>query len=202
MASHDNAYSRFIALAKIVLPLAALGILSTLFLISRDTPSGDDLPYSRVAVDELIREQRIGAPNYAGVTQDGTAILFRAESARPDTDASGRAMAEAVRARLDMPDGSHADIAARRGVVDTAAGLAVLEGEALIDTSTGYRVRAASLTSMLERTDVVGEGPVTAEGPPGRIEAGAMRLSTDPGNDDRYVLVFKDGVKLVYEPGR
>ncbi|HDR29767.1 MAG TPA: hypothetical protein ENN83_14595, partial [Rhodovulum sp.] len=63
MASHDNAYSRFIALAKIVLPLAALGILSTLFLISRDTPSGDDLPYSRVAVDELIREQRIGAPN-------------------------------------------------------------------------------------------------------------------------------------------
>ncbi|GAA0296584.1 hypothetical protein [Rhodovulum strictum] len=202
MASYDNAYSRFIALARIVLPLAALGILSTLFLFSRDTPSGDELPYSQVDVDELIREQRIGTPNYAGVTQDGTAIAFRAETARPDPDISGRASAEAMRARLDMPDGSHADIAARRGIVDTGAGVAVLDGAAQIDTSTGYTVRAMRLTAALERTDVLGEGPVTAEGPPGRIEAGAMQLSTDPGNEDRYVLVFKDGVRLVYDPER
>ncbi|MGC9418405.1 MAG: hypothetical protein ACP5EN_05465 [Rhodovulum sp.] len=200
MASYDNAYSRFIALAKIVLPLAALGLLSTLFLISRGPGTGEDLPYSQVDVDELLREQRIGAPNYAGVTRDGTAIALRAETARPDLAAPGRTDADAVRARLDMPDGSHADISADHGVLDSNADIAVLEGDARVDTSTGYRVRAETMTSALGRTEIVAEGPVDADGPPGRIEAGAMRLSTEPGNEDRYVLVFKDGVKLVYDP--
>ncbi|TCP40217.1 hypothetical protein [Rhodovulum marinum] len=200
MASYDNAYSRFIALAKIVLPLAALGLLSTLFLISRGPGTGDDLPYAQVDVDELLREQRIGAPNYAGVTRDGTAIALRADTARPDPATPGRTAADHVRARLDMPDGSHADIAAERGIVDSDAEIALLEGSARIDTSTGYRVRAETLSSALGKTEVLAEGPVEADGPPGRIEAGAMRLSTDPGNEDRYVLVFKDGVKLVYDP--
>jgi len=200
MAAYDNAYSRFIALAKIVLPLAALGILSTLFLISRGPGTGEDLPFASVDVDQLVREQRIGAPNYAGVTRDGTAIAVRAETAHPDPDMLGRASADEMRARLDMPDGSQADIAATRGIIDTGADMAVLDGDARIDTSTGYRVRADTLTASLGETDVVAEGPVTAEGPPGRIEAGAMRLSADPGNEGRYVLVFKDGVKLVYDP--
>lgn len=200
MASHDNAYSRFIALARIVLPLAALGILSTLFLISRGPGTGDNLPYSQVDLDEILREQRIGAPSYAGVTRDGTAIAFRADIARPDPAAPDRAEAEAMRGRLDMPDGSQAEISAARGILDTAAGVAVLEGDARVDTSTGYRVRAARLTSSLAETDVVAEGPVTAEGPPGRIEAGSMRLRPDPDVGGRYVLVFTDGVKLVYDP--
>ncbi|TCO69933.1 hypothetical protein [Rhodovulum euryhalinum] len=200
MASYDNAYSRFIALAKIVLPLAALGILSTLFLISRGPGNGDELPYSRVEVEELVREQRIGAPNYAGVTRDGTAIALRADAARPDTGSPGGATAEAMRARLDMPDGSHADISAAHGMLDPAAEIAVLDGGARIETSTGYLVQAESLTSALAETAVTAQGPVTAEGPPGRIEAATMRLSADPANQGRYVLVFNGGVKLVYDP--
>ncbi|MBN2907377.1 MAG: LPS export ABC transporter periplasmic protein LptC [Rhodobacteraceae bacterium] len=198
MASYDNAYSRFIALAKIILPLAALGILSTLFLLSRGP--GQNMTHSGVDVDQLIREQRIGAPNYAGVTRDGTAIAVRADTARPDPDQPGRASAEAMQIRLDMPDGSHTDITAAHGAIDTPASQAVLEGGVEIVTSTGYRVLAARLTSRLNETDVVSDGPVTADGPPGHLEAGAMHLTTDPETPERYLLVFKDGVKLIYDP--
>ncbi|SIO48887.1 lipopolysaccharide export system protein LptC [Rhodovulum sp. ES.010] len=202
MASWDNTYSRFIALAKIVLPLAALGLLSTLFLISRGPGGGEDLPYAQVEIDELLREQRIGAPTYAGVTRDGTAIAVTAETARPDAEAPGRATAQRMRARLDLPDGSHADISAAQGTIDTAAQTAILDGRARIETSTGYQVRAARITSALGRTEVIADGPVDADGPPGRIDAGAMELTAAPGAETRYVLVFKDGVKLVYDPGR
>lgn len=200
MASYDNAYSRFIALAKIVLPLAALGILSTIFLFSRGPGSGERLPYGKADVDELVREQRIGAPTYAGVTRDGTAIDVNAQVARAAPDATGGASAETVRARLDMPDGSHADIVAARAVLDAGAGHAVLEGRVEITTSTGYTVETERLTSNLNATDVISDGPVEADGPPGRIEAGSMRLTHENGPEARYVLVFKGGVKLVYDP--
>ena len=36
MTMYDNSYSRFVALTKVILPIIALGILSTLFLFSRD----------------------------------------------------------------------------------------------------------------------------------------------------------------------
>lgn len=200
MASRDNAYSRFIALARIVLPLAALGLLSTLFLLSRGTGPGADLPYARVDVEELIREQRIGAPKYAGVTADGTAIAVTADTARPRAGEEGQATAETLRARLDLPDGSHTDIVAATGAVDMQAGQAVLAGGVEIETSTGYRVETERLTTELNATHVVTEGGVEAEGPPGRITAGRMRLDADPAAPGRYLLVFNGGVKLVYEP--
>ncbi|RBO53623.1 hypothetical protein DSD19_07295 [Rhodovulum sp. BSW8] len=203
MRSYDNAYSRFIAAAKIVFPLAALGLLSTLFLISRDHGSagtGDGLPYAKVEIDDLLRQQRLGAPNYAGVTRDGTAISMRADSARSDPDRPGRGEAQAMQARLTLPDGSSAEIEADTGSIDTSDQVAVLEGDARISTSTGYTIETDRLRSAFADTNVEADGPVTANGPPGRIEAGSMTLSADPADKGRYLLVFKDGVRLIYEP--
>ncbi|ARC87250.1 LPS export ABC transporter periplasmic protein LptC [Rhodovulum sp. MB263] len=203
MQAHDNAYSRFIAAAKIVLPLAALGLLSTIFMISRDHGKGgeDGLPpYAKVEIEGILRDQRLGAPNYAGVTRDGTAISVRADTARADPDSPGRSEASNMQARLDLPDGSSAEIEARTGSVDTADQVAVLEGDARISTSTGYRIETDRLRSAFADTDVEADGPVNADGPPGRIEAGRMTLRADPDHEGRYLLVFKDGVRLVYEP--
>lgn len=200
MTAYDNAYSRFIALARIALPLAALGLLSTLFLISRDRGPGQSPSAADIDLGELAREQRLGAPNFATVTGDGTAISLRAETARLDPATPDRAIADRVQARLDMRDGNRAEIEADRGVVDQGTRTLVLEGAVEIRTSTGYRVRSERLVSAIDATDVVSEGPVTGDGPPGRIEAGAMQLREDPAAPDRYLLVFNDGVRLVYEP--
>jgi len=202
MQAHDNAYSRFIAAAKIVLPLAALGLLSTLFMISRDHGGGDDglPPRTRVEIEGLLREQRLGAPNYAGVTRDGTAVSMRADTARTDPDTPGRSEASNIQARLDLPDGSSAEIEARTGAIETDDQVAVLEGDTRISTSTGYRIETDRLRSAFADTRVEADGPVDAEGPPGRIEAGSMTLGPDPEHEGRYLLVFKDGVRLVYEP--
>jgi lipopolysaccharide export system protein LptC len=200
MPSRDNAYTRFITLAKIGLPLAALALLSTLFLISRNIEPTETLPYSSVDVEELVREPRVTAPNYSGVTADGTAIAVQAETARPDPENPDRASAEVLTARLDFADGSAADITSAEGAVDTDAGLAYLEGGVVIDTSTGYHITTEALTTALERTSVVTESTVEATGPLGRLTAGRMQIDEDEEAPGQYVLVFKDGVKLVYEP--
>jgi len=200
MPSRDNAYTRFITLAKIVLPLAALALLSTLFLLSRNIDPTESIPYATVDVEELVREPRVTAPNYSGVTSDGTAIAVQAETARPDPEEADRASADRLTARLDFADGNSADITSAEGTVDTKAGLAYLEGGVVIDTSTGYHITTEALTTALEYTSVVTETTVEATGPLGRLTAGRMQLDEDPDAPGQYLLVFKDGVKLIYDP--
>ncbi|MGB8624422.1 MAG: hypothetical protein WCD16_16550 [Paracoccaceae bacterium] len=201
MASTDNRYSRFIALAKIVLPLAALGLLSTLFLFSHRVDPTRPVREGNVDVGELAREQRITAPTYSGVTRDGTAISISAATATPDLAAPGRGSAAEMTARLDFADGDHAEIASARGAVDTEAGHAILSGGVKITTTSGFEISTESLTAALDRTSVVSESTVNAKGPMGTLTAGQMRIEASGADDGGYVLLFKQGVKLVYHPG-
>lgn len=202
MSPSDNSYSRFIALAKVGLPLIALALLSTLFLFSRNNDPTQSAPYARVDVEELVRDQRVSAPNYTSVTSDGTAIAVSAASARPDPANPNRAAAFDVTARLDFPDGNAADITAKAGAVDTKAGQAHLSGGVTIDTTTGYHVTTQALITALDHTEVETESDVHAQGPLGDLQAGRMVLTPDPAAPGQYVVVFKDGVKLVYDPQR
>ena len=198
MSTFDNSYSRFVAWVKIVLPLAALALLSTMFLLSRTYDPSGALPFADVDVKELAREQRISAPNYSGVTEDGAAIALTAETARPDPEITGLVHATALRARLEAQDGSYLSLTAVSGQIDANQSQAVLDGGVVITTSTGYRIESEAVTTSLTRTEVKTPGQVEANGPPGRLTAGSMVLrETGPG---QYLLVFQDGVKLVYTP--
>ena len=52
-----NTYSTVVSWAKIILPLVALGLLSTLFLFSRTPDPNRAIPFAAVDVEELAREQ-------------------------------------------------------------------------------------------------------------------------------------------------
>lgn len=198
-----GAYSRFVALAKVVLPLAAMALLATLFLFARRIDPDAAIPFAEVDVERFAREARLGAPEFSGVTGDGTVVSLSAAAARPVPEAPGRVTAEAMAVRLDVPDGSRIEMAAPAALVDAPGQRLDLTGGVDIETSTGYRVRAEGLTAGLGETALVSDGAVTAEGPPGRIEAGSMTLRRIPGEGgaaDSYLLVFNGGVRLVYRP--
>ncbi len=200
MTVYDNSYSRFVAWAKILLPLFALGVLSTLFLFSKQIDPTRAIPFSKVDVKELAREERIGSPNYSGVTQDGAAISIAASNAKPDPENPQRMIASNLVAKIEMPDGGLVDISARDGEIDSAGQIARLEGGVDIQTSSGYRIRTAALTALLDKTDIKSDDQVTAKGPIGTLEAGLMEINQAPDGETNYVLVFKNGVKLVYDP--
>lgn len=196
-----GAYSRFVAWAKILLPLAALSLMATLFLIARQIDPEAAIPFAEVDVERFAREARIGGPEVSGVTADGTVVSISAAAARPDPQAPGRMTADRLAARFEVPDGSRIEARAATGTVDAGAQRLTLGGGVEITTSTGYRIAAEALSAGLGETALASEGAVTAEGPPGRIEAGAMTVARRADAADApYLLVFKDGVKLVYRP--
>ena len=183
-----------------VLPLAALGLFSTLFLFSREVDPDRAVAMAEVDVERLVQEARIGQPVYAGVTGDGTAVLLRAATARPEPGDPGRRRAEDVDGRFETPEGRVADVVADEGFFDSPAQQSYLDGQVKVDTDDGWHLRSDRLEIDLSAGLLVSPGPVTAEGPLGRLAAGAMRIDRS-GAPGAETAVFTGGVWLLYDPG-
>ncbi len=199
MARADR-HTRVVGWLKVALPLAALAILSTLFLVARRIDPEDALPYAEVDVEELAREPRMTAPTYAGTTSDGASVTLTADEARPASDGSP-AQAAGLRLDLATPDGGETELVAADAQMDDTAQELVLSGGVTVTTSTGYRLETAEVAAKLDRTGLESRAPVRATGPVGEITADGMVLSQDNRTPGAYVLVFKGGVRLIYQPG-
>ena len=200
MTTYDNNYSRFVAYTKVILPIIALGILSTLFLLSRNIDPSQSIPFADVDVEKLAREQGIGAPNYAGVTDDGSAISITADSARPLAGNPKIITAVNMTTTIEDANGGRFDITAKTGKIDSEQQVVTLRSGVQILTSTGYTINTSGLTAALNETSMISDGPITATGPLGSLNAGQMVLSPQNKPGQPHVLVFKGGVKLIYDP--
>jgi len=197
MVSHDNFHSTLVSWLKIILPLVALAILSTLFLVARTVDPSDAIPFAEVDVEDRVREPRLTLPTWAGVMDDGAALTVSADEARPNAD---QASAERLVARLDMPDGASADLVSATGSLDPATRRLTVSGGVTLSTSSGYRIETERMVAALDRTSLVADQAVVATGPVGRVDADSMALTEKPDAPGQYVLVFKGAVKLLYLP--
>ncbi len=196
--TYDDTYSWVVAGAKIALPLTALALLSMLFLVSDRIDPTQPVPYADIDLDELAREPRITLPHFAGVTEDGAALSLSATEARTDLLTAG-VSASGIVARLKSPEGFSADVTAGLAQLDPLAGAVQLSGGVHIATSANYAIVAEEVLLSTDRTRIESPGAITADAPFGQIEAGAMVLQTE-GVDAPHLLVFNNGVKLVYQP--
>ena len=83
---------------------------------------------------------------------------------------------------------------------ELAANRLVVEGGVVITTSTGYTLRTAALEAALDRTGLIAPGAVEGDGPGGHLTAGSMELTATGDSPKRYVMVFKNRVRLLYQP--
>lgn len=199
MARADT-HTRVVGWLKVILPLTALAILSTLFLVARRIDPEAALPYAEVDVEDLAREPRMTAPAYAGTTSDGAALTLSADEARPAAEGAP-AQAAGLRLALDTPDGARTELLAGTAVMQDATREVILSGGVTVTTSSGYRLETAEVAAKLDRTGLESRAPVVATGPAGEISADRMALSQDAQTPGAYVLVFNGSVRLVYQPG-
>ena len=200
MGRADNAWSRWVVLLKIILPLMALALLSSIFLLSRTIDPIAAMPFTEVDVEDRAREPRLTLPKFSGVTNDGSRITLDATEMRPDLAKAGKGTATDLRAHMILQGGDTADVAADRGQVDTAAGTYELTGTVTAVLSTGYTIAAPKMSGLLDAVQLDATGPVEATAPVGQITADAMQLRSDPAAPGSHLLVFNGRVRLVYRP--
>lgn len=199
MATVD-AHTRRVTFAKIVLPLIALAILSTLFLTSGEINPNDAIPYANIDVKEAAREQRLTNARYATVGTDGAVIEFSAAEARPDPNDPALVTATTVSGQVKLTDGVTVSLSAGGASVNSAKQIAGLTENVKVSTSDGYRITAPDLTVHMDRAQISSDGPVSAVTPFGTLDAGNMLLSRGTGKDAPYRLLFNNKVRLVYAP--
>ena len=193
----DNTYSLIVGWAKILLPLFALGLLSTLFLFARDTTDPSEIALEEVT--RIAREQRVSAPEFAGMTDDGAIIVIAARSARPDAEKPDAITISDIRMRMDNPDGTSIEVTATEGAVDGRAQLAAFTGLARLETSNGYQMETNGLTVDLQSGLVTSDGLLEIRAPFGDLSAGRVSFRI-PSEDAGQQMLFTDGVRLLYTP--
>lgn len=193
-------HTRIVRWLKVALPLSALALLSTLFLVSNRIGGDIDLPYSQVEIEDRLNEPRMTRPSYSGVTADGASLTLTAEEARPASGSQDQASALRVKGTLQGASGSTVTLQSDAVTIDTQARRADLTGAVQIATSEGFLIQTEGLTAALDISHLESTAPVTAEGPPGRITADHMELSDSDTDGKAHVLRFTGQVKLVYLP--
>ncbi len=201
MARAEGTYSRVVAWMKILLPLVALGLLSTIFLFSKKSDPTEDLPIRTRAILEEKESEQASNATYSATMDDGALLTLRAAMTRPDPDAADGLVASDFAAQMDMTDGSRINLSSPDAALDNEASTATLRGGVRIISSTGYTIETDTLKAATNRIAAESEGPVTATAPEGTLTAGRMVITdlAESGGDD-VQLLFTDGVKMIYEP--
>ena len=198
MTAQANFHSLLVGWLKILFPLAALALLSTLFLFARDSRNAtSDIPFAEIG--KLAAEQRIGAPRFTGITRTGDMIEISATSAKPQDGEMQSIAIASPRLALDGTDGSTLRIRAGAGIIDTATSTAKLSGLARLETSTGYIMESAGMTAHLDTGIITSDGALEVQAPYGSLTAGQMTANIGADGTARTVD-FTQGVKLIYVP--
>ncbi|KIN65673.1 hypothetical protein Z945_720 [Sulfitobacter noctilucae] len=192
-------YTQLVGWLKVVLPLLALGLLSTLFLISRAIDPETAIPFADKEIQERLRDQQVTGPIYYAVTADGDQISFAADKLTTPEGMTGSNAAESVEVTMDLIGGTQVTLNALHGNFNIEQDNADLQGDVVIRTSTGYRLESERMITQMSSLDVTSPGRVQGDGPVGTLDAGAMTLSAGKQGAPAQ-LVFTKGVKLVYVP--
>lgn len=178
---------------RVVLPLAALAILSMLFLLARNPSPDIAIPYVDPEGGDLAQRTGMTAPRFAGVTPDGARYTLSAARAVPDGD-EGAASVVALDWRA--ADGTAAEL--RAGHAALQDGTIHMTDDVRMTTSAGWVLTAPAIDADTDASLITAPSVVQAAGPFGTVEAGGAVLARNEAGE--HVLDLNGGVRLIYDP--
>lgn len=192
-----DGYSRLVAWLKVLLPLTALLLLSTVFLLSRNVDPMANLPFAETEIDERLRGQQITAPFFSGTTDAGDQVTVAAQTMA--TRSSLNNEATDLFAQIDLSSGTRITLVSDQGQFDLSGNSSTLRGNVVMTTSSGFALSSDELLAEFDTLMLESPGTVQGTGPLGTLDAGRMRLERSAA-DSNAQMIFTNGVKLIYTP--
>jgi lipopolysaccharide export system protein LptC len=200
MPAGPGLYSRVVAVLKVGLPLVAIGLLVSLFLVQTDDRLGGNVVFSPGDVEALGSGLRIDNPTFTGTTQGGDRFRFTAALVEPDAAPPERARITTLAGTLDLQDGPRVSVSARTGDLDIPTQRLDLSGQVVITTSDGYRMVTDKATIDLRAGAFVAGDEVASTGPLGEITSGSLHVAPAAATGEARRFSFSDGVRVIYDP--
>ncbi|MBT4567220.1 LPS export ABC transporter periplasmic protein LptC [Rhodobacteraceae bacterium nBUS_24] len=199
MTTSQDIHFQLMTGLKYILPMIALGLLSVMFYMSQSVPEESTIPYSERRLYDRAKGPQVSAPYFTGVTGAGDRLSMSAMSVKPDQSVDEDLEIDQVVLRIKT--GPNQDILASSdsGLIRNEKGLLVMEGNVQVVTNDGYQLSASRITSKMEALWLYADGPVKGTGAAGVLEAGSMEILRD-SETGNLQFIFKDGIKLIYDP--
>ena len=195
--SFDDGYSALVAWLKTLLPIVALGLLSTIFLFSGRVDVTQSLPYTEHNIAEIVREQRITRPYFTGIASNGTEIALSAAYASPQLENAHILEITDLSVVLRSTSDRMVQVTAGRGALDSATQTAQISTNVHIAALPDFWVTTQALDMNLNQGVVSAKGGFQGVTSLGAITAGEMHLQMTA--DDQQIVFIND-VRLVYSP--
>ncbi|WP_299947413.1 hypothetical protein [uncultured Ruegeria sp.] len=197
MAEVDR-HSRWVQFLKVLLPLVAILLLSSVFLLSRSIDTNVSAPFGDQDVDDRLTDQVVSRPDYKGVTRKGEEIRVEARRASQSGE-EGTPTASEVQGRFELSSGGEITLESNTGMIRPDKGTATFAGDVVITTADGIQVTTDLLNTSLDEIRGDSPGQIDGTGPIGDFTAGRMIFGTEKKDGPVHIL-FTGGVKLIYEP--
>lgn len=196
MSDPGRRHTLFVFWLKVLLPLGAVALLSTLFLFARSQNDAGGVPFAKLT--ELARETRLSKPHFSGVSADGITFALSAETIRPGAVSGQLFDVDQIILRLTAENGTAMTLSAGQATVDTQADTVRIRERARLLGSNGYVMETAGLTFDLKTGVIVSDGPLSIDAPFGDLNAGQLKVSGSAS--EPLHLNFTQGVEMVYLP--
>ena len=178
--------SRRVHLARVVLPVAMIGILAAVGgqVVWRSITAGDRRPTENKAQIRMI------TPRFYGQSSDGRPFIITARSAVRDEADLKRVFLDAPTLTLGVGSPAPTRSTADRGIYREDTLTLQLFGNVRMDDGAGYRFASNEAMVDTRNGNTTGETALQGEGPTGQVQSNAYSVY-DKG--DR--IIFRGGVK-------
>lgn len=191
-------YSRYVSVAKVILPLIAIALLATVFLFTSERTIDGGFEFSKTDLVSLEAGLLVSKPRFSGSTAGGDEYNFIAEYLRPDAPKPTIVQAERISGEIHYLQGTTVQISAQEAVVGLEDRTVRLSKGVSVVFSDGFRASSDNLFAELNESRLTTNGPVTALSLMGNISAGNLRVENVlKDGEENQMIWFEKGVKLV-----
>lgn len=201
MFQEDN-YSRLIKITKITLPGIALIILSVLFLLPDKRTTIQAFDNIDKSLLKIVQKAGIDKPSFRGTLASGSNLELYANEIVPKDKKNNVIEINEITARLELDPKVGATAHATKGLINIEQQTAEMVGKVNVEGFNDITVEASDLKVFYDKAIAKTHQPVLMLGNFGMIRAGAAEFSDKSKKSEiGYVLLFSDGVKMLYNMG-
>ncbi|MCF6273148.1 MAG: hypothetical protein L3J37_08135 [Rhodobacteraceae bacterium] len=195
MAKGHGTYSRVVAWLKILLPMIALIVLGTVFLITSDDGFDAGFTFSQADIETLEAGSFLKKPQIDGVTARGEPFHLVAELIAPVEGNLNLVKMTALSGEFVFSSSEWVRLEAATAVMDIKAQTLVFNEGGQVETSDGTIASVDFLRATLSTGEMEGRG-IIALGPLGQVSADNFQITAPEGKN--RVLWFENNVRMLY----
>jgi lipopolysaccharide export system protein LptC len=187
----NRAYTFVVRSLRLLLPLAALTILTVVIIWPRMEKEIAPIPREDIIPQQTGRNELIN-PRFESMTAKMEPYTITAARAEQALDRQSLIVMENPVASLSLNSGLMLGAEGQKGTYDQDAQILILDEQVVLRHSDGYMLETAHLTIHIKNETAMTQTPVQISGPDMSLEAAGMKADQNKG-----LLFFTGPAKLV-----